>query len=146
MRSAFTMLVVTSLTACTVNVNIYDHRKMSVAPEPASRGRQVASNQYAEFYFNSTPVNLARIRLVSDGKNNEVDKFLGTTPLTIRMSPGVTQPFNSSVCGQTIIVLYEMQDYRTQKVAHTISCFSSLEKAEKSPNEILGALTPEKSP
>ena len=139
-RGIAAALLTVLLAACTVNVNIYDYRasssKPSVtvpAPTPAAR--------YSELYFASSPA-LATIRIVSDGSSNLVDRELGSTPLTVRLAPGVSEPFDSGICGKVVIVLFELPGHRTEKVAQKVSCFTSESAAEKSANEFRATLNP----
>ena len=129
-----------ALAGCTINVNVYDHRAIGrQTPPAASPQPSAAAKRYAELYFATTP-SLAKVRLISDGSNAIVDRELGETPLTIRLAPEVGEPFNSSVCGKTIIVLFELDGYKTAKAAQKISCFSTEGGSEANTNEIRSTL------
>ena len=140
--------MVAMLTGCTINLYVHDYREKIEAEPPTAQplpptdkpSPPTLSSRYAEIYFDTTPSKLANIRLISDGTNNNLNKVLGKTPITVRLFPGVKEPFDTSICNRTIIVLYELKGFSAEKVAQKISCFSSTEKAEKSPNEIVGIL------
>ena len=123
------------ISGCTFNVNIFDHRGEST--ESPTSGK----SDFAELYFNSTP-QLASVRIISDGLDNSIDKNIGTTPTTFRMTGSNTAPFNNSVCGRTIIALFEKQGHTTEKVATKINCYSTEQQSEANPNLIRASLSP----
>lgn len=134
------------IAACTINVNVYDHRQPVIAspappPQTSTGAGTERPRRYSEIYFASTPA-LATIRLLSDGSGSSLGNELGTTPLTIRLSPGSEVPFGASVCGRTIIVLFEREGYRSQAVSQRIACFSTEAGAEANANELRATLSP----
>jgi len=126
--ASWTML----LGACspTVSVDVYHHYPASPPPNaPAPDLR------FAQIYFETQP-SLAYIRLISDGQSNDINRVLGTTPLTIRLDNGTREPLSINVCGRTILVLFERDGYRSQPQAKRISCFSTHAASERNPNEV----------
>lgn len=120
-------LILTS--GCTLDIHIFDHREGSPITPPAIKG------QFAELYFDSDP-SLATIRVISDGLDNSLDINIGSTPHTVRIANNNTAPLNSSICGRTIIVLFEREKYITEKVATKIKCYLSEQQSEFNPNLI----------
>ncbi|WP_321836380.1 hypothetical protein [Pseudomonas kulmbachensis] len=134
-KTARILLPLLLMSGCTFDVNVFDHR--GEAAEFPTSGK----SDFAELYFNSTPL-LATVRIISDGLDNSIDKDIGKTPQTFRMGGSNTSPFNRSVCGRTIIVLFEKEGHKTEKVATKINCYKTEQQSEANPNLIRASLSP----
>lgn len=149
-RYAGYLLLAQLLLSCTININVYDHRsgvgQISDNPQAPTRPNvttrptvpQTPSARYSELFITSTPA-LANIRMLSDGVAS-TDIVLGTTPLTLRLEPGVSSPFGSGSCGRTLQFLIEKSGFANQIVERVLECFSTEEEMERSPVEIRVAL------
>lgn len=134
--NAAIILAAVALSSCTLHVIV---ERAAAADSPASDGPSrilTQNSKYAQIYFDSEPP-LADVRLLFDGRNDQIDKILGTTPITIRLSPENNGPFDQSVCGRRLIILYEKRGYSGAKVSPKIVCHSTEASSENNPIEVV---------
>ncbi len=147
------------LSACSLNVHLYDHgyvgrEAMPTQGDgdgqaaPTQGGQQqtqrpsVLRGRYAVFHITSTPITLAKATLISDGRDNTISRVLGETPLTFRMRPGTNRPIGPESCGRNILLKVEKTGFHTEVITHKIYCSGSQSTAETSQNEITVTLSP----
>jgi hypothetical protein len=141
-RNAGVLSTAIVLSACTIHV-VLEHAPDAELPVPGVPTQTPVENKrYAQIYFASDPP-LADVRLLYDGRNEQVDKILGTTPLTLRLSPGNNGPFDQSVCGRRLILLYEKRGYSGVKLSPKIVCHTTQAASELNPTEVVAKLSAE---
>lgn len=161
MKPLVTLLFLPALASCAVNVHLYHHwpeeqevrtpsgqvqipqsqRQSGGNRAPQSQRQRSPAPRFAEIYISTSPL-LAKAVLLSDGVDNTLDKPLGTTPLTIRVSPGSLEPIGPRSCGKTLIFMFELDGFKTMKKSHTLSCSSTADGSVSSPNNVGGTMAP----